>query len=176
MRREYRHTSQHVRHARVEMHVGVANPRCRGKRSRRSRRMHNPQFYVSGKRPMQDEWALIFFEISATCATSLLNTNVFSCFWYNLHDKGLYLPVMNQCWFIQWVRIAWKDMNPYIYSLFLTIPIFQFVGQVYSFFYKCFSWIYIYTNITDEYVIMYAYWVYTKLLNENIKQFLWHST
>ena len=25
--------------------------RCRGKRSRHSRRMHNPQFYVSGKRP-----------------------------------------------------------------------------------------------------------------------------
>ena len=137
-------TSRHGRHARVEMHVGVANPRCRGKRSRRSRRMRNPQFYVSGKRPMQDEWALILSEISATCATSLLNTNVFSCFWYNLHDKGSYLPVMNQCWFIQWVRIVWNDMNPYTYSLFLTIPIFQFVGQVYSFFYKCISWIYEY--------------------------------
>ena len=35
------------------MHVGIANPRWRGKRSRQSRRMRNPQFYVSGKRPMQ---------------------------------------------------------------------------------------------------------------------------
>ena len=34
------------------MHVGFANPQWRGKRSRHSRRMHNPQFYVSGKRPM----------------------------------------------------------------------------------------------------------------------------
>ena len=34
------------------MHAGIANPRWRGKRSRHSRRMHNPQFYVSGKRPM----------------------------------------------------------------------------------------------------------------------------
>ena len=33
------------------MHVGLANPRW-GKRSRHSRRMRNPQFCVSGKRPM----------------------------------------------------------------------------------------------------------------------------
>ena len=32
------------------MHVGIANPRRRGKRPRYSRRMRNPQFYVSGKR------------------------------------------------------------------------------------------------------------------------------
>ena len=34
------------------MHVGIVNPRWRGKRSRHSRRMRNPQFYASGKRPM----------------------------------------------------------------------------------------------------------------------------
>ena len=34
------------------MHVGIANPRWQGKRSRHSRRMRKPQFYVSGKRPM----------------------------------------------------------------------------------------------------------------------------
>ena len=34
------------------MHVGIANPRWRGKRSRHSRRMRNPQFYISGKRTM----------------------------------------------------------------------------------------------------------------------------
>ena len=38
------------RHA--SRHVGVANLRWRGKRPRHSRPMHNPQFYVSGKRPM----------------------------------------------------------------------------------------------------------------------------
>ena len=47
-----RHASRHVRHACAVMHVGIANPRWRGKRSRHSRRMRNPQFYVSGKRPM----------------------------------------------------------------------------------------------------------------------------
>ena len=36
------------------MHVGIAKPRWRGKRSRHSRRMRNPQFYVSGKRPIYD--------------------------------------------------------------------------------------------------------------------------
>ena len=34
------------------MHVVIANPRSRGQRSRPSRRMRNPQFYVSGKRPI----------------------------------------------------------------------------------------------------------------------------
>ena len=47
-----RHASRHVRHARAVMHVGIANPRWRGKRSRHSLRMRNPQFYASGKRPI----------------------------------------------------------------------------------------------------------------------------
>ena len=34
------------------MHVGIANPRWRGKRSRHFQRIRNPQFYVSGKRPI----------------------------------------------------------------------------------------------------------------------------
>ena len=48
-----RHASRHVRHARAVMHVGIANPRWRGKRSRHSRRMRNPQICVSGKRSIQ---------------------------------------------------------------------------------------------------------------------------
>ena len=47
----YRHASRHVRHVRAVMHVGIANPRWRGKRSRHSGCMRNPRFYVSGKRP-----------------------------------------------------------------------------------------------------------------------------
>ena len=42
----------HHRHSRAVMQVGIANPRLRGKRSRHSRRMRNPQFYVYGKRAM----------------------------------------------------------------------------------------------------------------------------
>ena len=38
--------------ARAVMHAGIAEPRWRGKRSRHSQRMRNPQFYGSGKRPM----------------------------------------------------------------------------------------------------------------------------
>ena len=34
------------------MHVGIATPQWRRKRSRHARRMSIPQFYVSGKRPM----------------------------------------------------------------------------------------------------------------------------
>ena len=49
----FRHASRHVRHARAVMHVGIANPLWRGKRSRHSRRMRDTIFSVFGKRPMQ---------------------------------------------------------------------------------------------------------------------------
>ena len=45
-----RHASRHVHHACTVMHFGIANPRWLGRRSRHSRCMHNPQFYLSGKR------------------------------------------------------------------------------------------------------------------------------
>ena len=55
-----RHASRHLRVARAVMHVGIAKPRWWGKRSRLSRRMRNPQFYVSGKRPMEEYcWTLM---------------------------------------------------------------------------------------------------------------------
>ena len=47
-----RHASRHVRHARAVMHVGLANPRGRGKGSLDSRRMRNQQSCISSKRPM----------------------------------------------------------------------------------------------------------------------------
>ena len=47
-----RHAPRHVRDARA-VRVRIANPRWRWKRSRHSRRMRNPQFYVSGKRPVE---------------------------------------------------------------------------------------------------------------------------
>ena len=53
-RQRSRHASRHVRDARAVIHVGIDNPRWRGKRSRHSRRMHNAPIYVSGKRPMQN--------------------------------------------------------------------------------------------------------------------------
>ena len=34
--------------------VEIANPRWRGKHSRHARRMRNPKFYVSGKRPIDE--------------------------------------------------------------------------------------------------------------------------
>ena len=50
-----RHASRHVRDARGVMHVGIADPRWREKRSQYSRHMRNPQFYVYDKRPM--DWS-----------------------------------------------------------------------------------------------------------------------
>ena len=42
----------------IAMHVGIAIQRWWGKRYRNSRRMCNPQFCVSGKRPMQNTHTL----------------------------------------------------------------------------------------------------------------------
>ena len=61
-----------IHHGTCVMHVPWCMPgaltsgflwcRWKGKRSRHSRRMHNPQFYVSGKRPM-DTVAFIQFKV-----------------------------------------------------------------------------------------------------------------
>ena len=47
-----RHASRHAHDSRAVMHVGIANPQWREKRSRHSRHMQNPQLHVSGKRPI----------------------------------------------------------------------------------------------------------------------------
>ena len=47
-----RHALRHMRDARAVMHVSIPNRRWLGKRSRHSRRIHNPKFYASGKRPI----------------------------------------------------------------------------------------------------------------------------
>ena len=63
-----RHAKRHVRHARAMMHVGIANPRWRGKRSRHSQRMPNPQFYVTGERPIEASLYVEFLlEIVEVC-------------------------------------------------------------------------------------------------------------
>ena len=51
--------SDGVRDAPAVMPVGIAKPRWRGKRSRHSRRMHNPQFRVSDKRPVAGTTSLV---------------------------------------------------------------------------------------------------------------------
>ena len=53
LRREPLVSDLGIHHARAVMHVGIANPRWRGKRSRHSRRMRSQQFYVSVKRPIE---------------------------------------------------------------------------------------------------------------------------
>ena len=61
-----RHASRHVLHARAVMHIGIANPRWRGKPSRHSRRMGNQQFDISGTKLIQhySRWPRRSHEIS----------------------------------------------------------------------------------------------------------------
>ena len=53
--------------ARAVLHVGIANPRWQGKHSRHSRGMHNPQFHVSGKRPILGMWHKKSFGAMVQC-------------------------------------------------------------------------------------------------------------
>ena len=56
---------------------GSRNPRWRGKRSRHSRRMRNPQFYVFGKRPMAKWWSMAC-RLAANCLGHIVWSR-FSC-------------------------------------------------------------------------------------------------
>ena len=56
------------------MHVWIANPWWRGERSRHPRRIGNPQFYLSGKRPIEDKRV------------------------HGFHGEGRQLPLVNRCW------------------------------------------------------------------------------
>ena len=86
-----RHPSRHVRHARAVMHVGIANPRWRGKRSRHSRRMHNPQRYVSGKKPIVLYMPLSTRWLNISCGSRCCSVNLF-------HGLSFPVPVMNLPW------------------------------------------------------------------------------
>ena len=68
-----RHAPRHVRPARAVMHVGIVNPRWRGIRSRHSRRMRNPQIYISGMRPIRP-----FLMKECDVCTTVLDTRRFS--------------------------------------------------------------------------------------------------
>ena len=69
-----RHASRHVCDARAVMHVGIAKPRWRGKRSRHSRWMRNPHFYVSVKRPIQTRTETPIVIIGCKCKKELTSS------------------------------------------------------------------------------------------------------
>ena len=89
------YASPHMRRARALMHVGIANPRWRGKRSRYSQCMRNPQFYAFGKRPMG--W------LSG-------NTNCHGC-WDNLNTCNTFLIYMNHKYFFKKYWLLWKILQ-----------------------------------------------------------------
>ena len=68
-----RHASRHVGGACALMHVGNGNPRLRWNHSRHFQRMHNPQFYVYGGRPIGIRC------IKFTFSTKIIYTGVSDC-------------------------------------------------------------------------------------------------
>ena len=57
------YASRHVHEAYRDHQLAVSFEVAGGKRFRHSRRMRNPQFYVSGKRPMSLLWRLFLFHV-----------------------------------------------------------------------------------------------------------------
>ena len=87
------------------MHVEIAYPRWRGKRSRHTRRMRNPQWYVSGKRPMEKKISMqfyfSFFQYSLSGYAFTMGKLVLN-HWDLVTPCGLKAPSHNlkQCWLI----------------------------------------------------------------------------
>ena len=114
------------------MHVGIANMRWRGKRSRHSRRMRNPQFYVSGKRPMEVfPWDTTTRESFVSILGKLLRNMNFD---YNAwkHKSVMYIllflrllwhlaPLFENVLILHWY--AWYFLNKYVTVLFRYIYI-----------------------------------------------------
>ena len=101
--------SRHVRHARALMHVMIANPRWRGIRSQHTRRMRNPHFNVSGKRPMEASlWnttralQVIYFSISdytCHCHNGIKMSCSSLCHWKHRESISLEIYVSISCCF-----------------------------------------------------------------------------
>ena len=83
--KQSRHASRHVRDASAVMHVRITNPSWRGKRSRHSRRMHNPQFYVSDKRPLASSAHVTTLYLGKFCCKfkDLPWQHLFICHWFS---------------------------------------------------------------------------------------------
>ena len=87
------------------MHVGIAKPRWRGKRSRYSRHMHNPQYHVSSKRSIMDitkictwhpTWRPTSARPSVTITVTTIHITVYHSFtWiiYIKHETNMILEV-----------------------------------------------------------------------------------
>ena len=60
-----------MRHAHAMMYVRIANPRWRVNSSQHSRRMRNPQFNVTGKRPMINQLPGNIWRLKVTISLSL---------------------------------------------------------------------------------------------------------
>ena len=85
-------TDPDMRHARAVMHVGIANPRWRGQRSRNSRRMCNPQFYVSGKRPIESVKRWGETTVQALCCQTRIEQN------YEAKSISFQMTLKHACW------------------------------------------------------------------------------
>ena len=68
---------------------GFLGGRWRGKRSRHSRRMRNPQFYVSGKRPMHPSHISYMHHPEQKCDISVLNDALWAM--GQMHCDGLWI-------------------------------------------------------------------------------------
>ena len=97
------------------MHVGIANPWRRGKPSQHSRRMRNPQFYVSGKRPVKifllEPQGLLFYHIHKTALSNCFITDIFHT-WFFIHFvSGMFMGKSLQFASLLDGGLLWSNTN-----------------------------------------------------------------
>ena len=117
--------SRQVHDARAVLHVGIANPRWRGKRSRHSRHMCNPQVYVSGKRPMVISNLLVylyacFYKLRVT-SNCYRTPTAFRTVWFNVFrtQTPIYWTIISSFRdnFLLAIIFMWISVGPW-YQLF----------------------------------------------------------
>ena len=89
------------------MHVGIASPQRRGKCSRHSPRMRNPQFYLSGKRPIDIHMFILHFFL---LWSSLFITVSYEIFTHIRQSCNTGIGTI-----VSWSRCQWSIIEGYIY-------------------------------------------------------------
>ena len=132
----------------VVMLVGIANPRWLGKRSRHSRRMRNPHFYVSDKRPILRclQWRQIWHHDDSRVSVYVLVFN------FQYHTGNIIIIVRRAGLLLSQQDFEWRWSVP----LFQCLTVLEF-----SFILFDLCLLITFFNFIMNYVPIVTFWIFT---------------
>ena len=102
----------------------------RGKRSRHSRRMRNPQFYVSGKRPMEygHAFVVICFVSCYVISSCEFSMNIYLYFsgirpWHGGNTSEIIQMDNNKYWYLATIKTKSQHCTNRVYNYWDTLQI-----------------------------------------------------